>query len=125
MNNIIDQGIIATVDGELSLSLIPWNKHATCEGVFLKHLIKGEQTGGKFSCHLVKVQAGCQISDHIHPENWELHEVVSGEAIGIIENRQISYEPGTCAVIPQGKIHRVVAGDQDLYIMAKFIPALL
>jgi len=104
---------------------IPWNKHATCEGVYLKHLITGAQTDGKFSCHFVKVQAGCEISEHIHPHSWEIHEVVAGTAIAFSGDEKIDYLPGTTAAIPEGRKHKVTAGDKDVYILAKFIPALL
>ena len=119
------QGKIVTLENSLAITQLKWNKHPSCEGVFLKHIVTGELTHGKFSCHLVKVQAGFEISEHVHPNNWELHEVVAGEATGHLVDKSIAYVPGTTLVIPEGKKHRVVAGEQDLYLLAKFIPALV
>ena len=121
----IEQGQIVTFENNMDMTELKWNKHASCEGVFLKHIVTGKFTDGKFSCHLVKVQAGCEISEHVHQNNWELHEVVAGEATGYLADQKISYVTGTTIVIPQGEKHRVVAGKQDLYLLAKFIPALV
>jgi mannose-6-phosphate isomerase-like protein (cupin superfamily) len=125
MLQIEENTAIFTREDRKAMEEIPWNKHATFPGVYLKHLVKGDQTDGKFSCHLVKVEAGCELSEHIHANNWEIHEIVSGNASGYLEGNEMPYTPGTTAIIPAGSKHRVVAGDQDLYIRAKFIPALV
>ncbi len=116
---------IVTFEKRYNINDVPWNKHAAWEGVFLKHLIKGDSTEGKFSCHLVKVQAGCQLGSHIHQDNWELHEVIAGDGNGYVNEEKIPYNGGTTVIIPQGQNHRIVAGEEDLYLFAKFIPALL
>ncbi len=121
----IEQGQIVTLENNTDMTDLKWNKLASCERVFLKHMVTGKFTDGKFSCHLVKVQAGCEISEHVHQNNWELHEVAAGEATGYLADKTISYVTGTTIVIPQGEKHRVVAGEQDLYLLAKFIPALV
>ena len=120
-----ETSIIFTREDNRDMEEIAWNKHAAFTGVYLKHLVKGDQTDGKFSCHLVKVEAGCELGEHIHADNWEIHEIVSGNAVGYLEGKEMTYTQGTTAVIPAGSKHRVVAGDQDLYIRAKFIPALV
>jgi quercetin dioxygenase-like cupin family protein len=121
----VETSTIFTRKDSIEMESIPWNKHATFPGVYLKHLVKGDQTGGNFSCHLVKVEAGCELGEHIHANNWEIHEIVSGTAAGYLEGKEMTYVPGTTAIIPAGSKHRVVAGDRDLYIRAKFIPALV
>lgn len=125
MNNTIEHGSIFTSQLSVETETVPWNKHATCPGVYLKHLVKGSQTDGKFSCHLVKVEAGCVISEHIHADNWETHEIIAGNAVGYLEKTEIAYTPGTMAVIPAGRQHRVKAGSEDLIIRATFVPALV
>lgn len=125
MESILEKGAIKTMEKDYNKADLTWNKHTTCEGVFLKHLVKGETTEGKFSCHLVRVQAGCEISQHIHATNWELHEVISGTGKGILEDKEVSYTAGNMIVIPQGMNHRVMAGDEDIFMLAKFIPALI
>lgn len=120
-----EQGKVTTFEKDMETAQLSWNKHAVCAGVFLKHLVTGQLTDGKFSSHMVKVQAGCQISEHIHAGNWELHEVVAGEAIANLAGKAIPYQVGTVVVIPPGRPHCVVAGEQDLYILAQFVPALV
>jgi quercetin dioxygenase-like cupin family protein len=107
------------------IDAIAWNPHAKFKGVALKHLVTGETTQGKFSCHLVKVQAGHEIGDHIHESQWELHEVLEGNGKGILLQQEMNYVPGAFAVIPQGKVHKIIAGNTDMYLFAKFVPALL
>ena len=121
----IEQGQIVTLENNINITHLNWNKHSSYDGVFLKHIVTSKFTNGKFSCHLVKVQAGCEISEHVHQNNWELHEVVAGDATGYLADKRISYVIGTTIVIPEGEKHRVVAGEKDLYLLAKFIPALV
>jgi quercetin dioxygenase-like cupin family protein len=121
----IEQGQIVTLEINMSITDLEWHKHPAFEGVFLRHIVTGNLTEGNFSCHLVKVQAGCEISEHIHQNNWELHEVMAGEGIGYLAQKRIPYALGTTIVIPADKKHKVAAGEEDLYLLATFIPALL
>lgn len=120
-----ETNIIFTMEGFEKVDDLPWNNHATFPGVYLKHLVKGAQTDGKFSCHLVKVEAGCELSQHIHAGNWEIHEVVGGNTKGYLDGAEMAYVPGTIAVIPAGRQHRVAAGSEELLIRATFVPALV
>lgn len=114
------------IDGHrLDVQGLPWNDHAAFKGVSLKHLVTGKDTGGKFSSHIVRVMDGCEIGEHIHAGKYELHEVIEGRGVCILEGRNMDYEPGVVAVIPEDKKHRVIARDGDLYLLAKFVPALL
>lgn len=121
----VEKGKIITAEKITETSHLDWNKHASCEGVFLKHIVTGQLTDGKFSCHLVKVRAGYRISEHIHANHWELHEIIAGEAMGYLVNKIIPYQPGTTVIIPEGQPHKIIAGEQDLYLLAKFIPAFV
>ncbi len=125
VKKIDDEGKIVYLGNEIDVKNLVWNAHPTFRGVFLKHLVKGENTDGKFSCHLVKVKAGCEISEHVHENQWELHEVVDGTGRGVLANKEISYELGVSIVIPKGVKHKVIAGEEDLYLLAKFVPALV
>ena len=104
---------------------LPWSGHASFKGVYLKHLVKGDMTGGRLSCHLIRIEAGYSIGDHIHEGKWELHEVIQGTGDGNVGGKSFVYSPGTVAVIPEGVQHRIVADGEDVYIFAKFFPALL
>jgi mannose-6-phosphate isomerase-like protein (cupin superfamily) len=125
MVNKISNGKIADLDKEVNASDLEWNKHPSFKGVYLKHLVKGETTNSKFSSHLIKIEAGYEIGEHIHKNNWELHEPIEGIGKGFLGEKEIEYELGVSVVIPEGVMHKVVAGDKDLYLLAKFIPALV
>lgn len=104
---------------------INWNNHPTYQGVSIKHLIKGESTEGKLSCHLVRVEGGCELKKHVHEGEWELHEVLDGQGTCYLDNKKLVYEPGIMTVIPKNTNHKVIAGKEGLYILAKFFPALV
>ena len=104
---------------------IGYAPHKTFKGVYLKHLVKGEITDGRISSHLVKVEPFCSIDTHIHAEQLEIHEVIQGEGECLVGEKPIRYEPGSVEVIPQNVPHKVTAGENGLYILAQFAPALL
>jgi len=104
---------------------IEYMPHNTFKGVYLKHLVKGELTNNRISCHLVKVEPFCSLDTHTHPEQLEIHEVISGDGDCQIAEKQIQYTTGTVEVIPQNTKHKVTAGKNGIYILAKFTPALL
>lgn len=102
-----------------------WQAHPAFKGVHLKALVTGSRTQGKFSAHLVRIEPGCSIGLHDHPDHWELHEVVDGAGTCSLAGRDVAYEPGVCEVMPQGEKHSVAAGEKGLKLLAKFVPALL
>ena len=104
---------------------IEFAPHKTFKGVSLKHLVKGEVTNGRISSHLVKVEPFCSLDEHSHPEQIEIHEVIQGTGECFIAGKKTTYTPGTVTVIPQGIPHSVIAGENGLYILAKFTPSLL
>jgi quercetin dioxygenase-like cupin family protein len=122
---MMNAGKIVTLEQETPTAQLGWNAHPTFKGVSLKHLVTGQATEGKLSCHLVHIQAGCEIGTHVHAGKLELHEVLSGQGQGLLVEQTIPYLPGTVVVIPADQPHRVVAGDQDVYLLAKFTPALV
>ena len=114
------------INGEcVNIENLPWHEHPSFKGVFLKHIIKGERTDNQLSCHLVKVNAGCAIGLHNHPEQTELHEIIEGYGECIIEQEKLNYQKGVTGFIPANKNHTVKAGDKGLFLFAKFFPALL
>jgi len=118
--------LLATPDAEADLSALPWNPHPSFTGVALKHLVTGAQTGGALSAHLVRIQAGCLLETHTHPGSLELHEVARGAGVCALGEKNVRYAPGVCGLIPAGVAHSVRAdAGEDLYILAKFAPALL
>ena len=117
-------GRVVYQNKKIDIEKLEWNKNAN-NGVYLKHIIKGEDTEGKFSCHIVKIESNCEIGQHIHEGSWELHEVIAGEGKCFLEAKEIDYSVGTISVIPAGMGHKVLAVNGDLYLFAKFVPALL
>lgn len=121
---IFNGGKVIYQNKEVNIEKLEWNKNPN-KGVYLKHIVKGEDTDGKFSCHIVKIESGCEIGQHIHECNWELHEVIDGKGKCFLADKEIIYSIGTLSVIPQGIQHKVKAVNGDLYLFAKFIPALV
>ena len=103
---------------------IAWSKHPTFEGVELKHMITAKDTDGQFSYHLVRIAPNCSIKNHIHETQLETHEVIAGSGECINAGEAIAYEGGVISIMPAGVPHEVNAGDEGLYLFAKFIPAL-
>lgn len=113
------------IPGELrSFDTIPWSKHPAFEGVELKHIVTAKETGGAYSFHLVRIAPGKSILDHIHDPQLETHEVIAGSGTCINDGCEIAYVPGVISVMPSKVHHEVHAGDDGLYLFAKFMPAL-
>ncbi len=120
-----DQGKLLSERGERNAADLPWEPNPRFPGVSLKHLLTGADTGGRFSVHLVRVEAGHEIGLHIHATQFELHEVLSGRGWCEFMGQRIPYSPGRCLVVPEGVEHRVVAdAEGDLYLSATFVPPL-
>lgn len=113
-------------EGEtVDAAAIAWTPHPSFAGVRMKHLVRGERTEGRLSCHLVHVAPGCSLDAHTHAGQWELHEVVAGGGQVQVFGRRMDYAPGNVCVIPMGETHEVRAGEEGLWLLAKFFPALL
>ncbi len=104
---------------------IPWNPHPKFTGVYLKHIIKGTDTQGMLSCHMVRIEPHAVLEDHVHENQWELHEVLEGEGTFVLESKSTPYHPGRMGIIPKGAKHKVIAGESGLFLLAKFFPALM
>ncbi len=103
---------------------IPWSKHPTFEGVELKHILTSKETGGAYSFHLVRIAPDKAILDHIHDPQLETHEVIAGSGVCINDGHEIKYEPGVISIMSSKAHHEVRAGEEGLYLFAKFMPAL-
>ena len=111
-------------DKQVNIDALAWNPHASFKGVYLKHLITGQDTGSKLSCHIVKVEPNCILDTHMHDGKIEIHEVISGSGVMYLDGKEFSYSVGQMCVIPANTLHKVVAGKDGLYLFAKFTPAL-
>lgn len=117
-------GKLVTPAATKDFSDIPWREHPSFTGVELKHILTSEETNGAYSYHLVRIAPNCSIGEHIHETQLETHEVIAGNGTCINEGTAITYEPGVISVFPAGIPHEVNAGQNGLYLFAKFMPAL-
>ena len=99
--------------------------HKSFKGVSLKLLVSGSKTNNALSLHLVHVEPQCCLESHVHPDNLEIHKVISGDGTFDIGNNSGEYRAGTVGVILSGIKHKVTAGKDGLYILATFSPALV
>ena len=121
----LNEGNIVYTDKELKVKDLEWNPHPSFAGVFLKHLVKGDSSDGKFSCHLIRITDGFEIGEHIHDGKWEFINIVGGVGKGELAGRKFACELGVSLVVPENVKHRIVADAGDVYLLAKFIPALI
>jgi quercetin dioxygenase-like cupin family protein len=119
------KGSITFMDRDDAVEEILWSPHPKFKGVNMKHLIKGIDTDGMLSCHMVRIDPDAILEDHSHENQWELHEVIEGEGKFILESKEALYYPGRMGMIPKGVSHKVIAGKNGLVLLAKFFPALL
>ena len=120
-----ETGSVSGSAGKRKTESIAWTPHPAFAGVSMKHLVTGADTNGTSSVHLVRVNPGCCIGDHIHDGKTEIHQVVSGDGRCLVEEREIEYGEGVVAVIPADRPHSVVADEPGLFLLAVFSPALL
>jgi quercetin dioxygenase-like cupin family protein len=123
--NYFNNGKLFINGSTVNLENLSWDEHPANKGVFLKHIIKGEETGNQLSCHFVKINPSCEIGLHIHAGKTELHEVLEGSGLCIIEESSVKYKKGVIGFIPADKNHSLKASESGLFLMAKFFPALL
>ena len=119
-----EEGKLLLPNATVSFDSIPWSKHSAFEGVELKHIVTSEKTNGQFSFHLVRIAPNKKIGNHIHEKQLETHEVIAGAGVCVNNGVELSYETGVISIFPIGVPHEVIAGDDGLYLFAKFIPAL-
>ena len=125
-NDVFEQfenGFFVCKSQKTDLSISEWKRHDEYEGVFIKHLVNADQTGGRFSCHLVRISPNHRIGWHSHPDSMELHEVIRGCGSCLMYQGEIAYVPGVMGLIDRNEFHEVKAGKEGLFLFAKFIAA--
>lgn len=110
---------------KISVESLPWNPHPKFAGVSLRHLVTGNDSGGRISIHHVRIDPGCSIGDHAHAGQVEIHDVLAGEGTCMLEGKNLRYVPGTVGVMPADKVHRIDAGSGGMLILATFSPPLV
>lgn len=120
-----NSGMIIFPSKNIDVSALPWYEHPAFKGVYLKDLVKGADTRGAFSCHIVKIKKGSEVGEHSHDKQWEFNEALEGNGTFMIHGKEFACKAGFSYATPPGISHIVSAPEEDLYILAKFIPALL
>ncbi len=120
-----EQGTLLFPGLEVRAAEKPWYAHPAWNGVFLKDLVTGDETGGAFSYHLVRVSRNCEVADHGHETQWEFNVVLGGTGSFIIEGSEVPVvQPGQTFITPPRTHHTVNAGSEELSLLAIFAPAL-
>ena len=94
----VANGPITYADRNEQTVQIQWNEHPRFKGVSLKHLIRGQDTDGKLSCHQVRIDPNSVLDEHIHAIRLELHEVIEGEGRFVLGDKETAYYPGRMGV---------------------------
>ncbi|WED29668.1 cupin domain-containing protein [Vibrio sp. DW001] len=100
---------------------IEWVEHPTYSGIYLKKVINSAATNGLLSYHLVKIPPNFSFKNHRYINQIELHEVIEGSGLCVLNKESVTYHLGTMAVIPRGKEHMILAGDDGLILLVKII----
>ncbi|MCL2635988.1 MAG: cupin domain-containing protein [Betaproteobacteria bacterium] len=119
------QGELALPGRRVRFAERDWQPHSQFAGVALKHLLTAVDTDGACSYHLVRVEPGCAIGEHVHASQRETHEVIAGTGVCRNRDEDIAYRAGVLSLIEAGERHAVTAGGEGLLLLAKFIPPLL
>jgi mannose-6-phosphate isomerase-like protein (cupin superfamily) len=125
ISDIFEQGVVIFPGAETEANAKPWYSLPGCTGVFLKDLVTGKETGGKFSYHLVRVWKDCEVADHNHETQWEWNLILSGNGTFVIGDKEVMLEAGQTFITPPKSHHTVSAGLEDLSLLALFAPALV
>ena len=91
-------------------------------GVTLADLASGVDTKEAFSSHLVRVQGGCEVSSHLHENQWEWNVILDGHGRILLDGREVPFKPGDTFTTPPGVRHAVVADKEDVALLAVFVP---
>jgi mannose-6-phosphate isomerase-like protein (cupin superfamily) len=78
----LDGGVVVTASEVQASEYLP-NK-----GVFLGQLI-GNPQGPGFGLYKGRIEPGCELAREIHPENSETVYILSGEAVGLVGEREV------------------------------------
>jgi len=121
----IENGFIYINGKELrNISTISWDKHPKFEGVYTKNLFTSIDSNNNLSAMIVKIEPNCEIGNHIHNGKSELHEIIDGNGIALINQTSVNYFSGIVSFIPSDVPHSIKAGDKGLLLLAKFTPPL-
>ena len=121
---LFSDGKVVFPDKYVDASKTPWTAHQAYSGVYLKDLVTAKDTNGTFSCHVIWINKGFSVGDHSHGSQWEFNEALQGHGRMVIQGKEYACDPGSSFVTSPGVSHEVSAPAEDIYFLAKFVPAL-
>lgn len=87
MDQMLEGGSLFTADQVEASEYLP-NK-----GVFLGRML-GKTRGDGFGLYKGRMEAGCEIAREVHPETSETVYILSGEAVGLVGDREVPLQAG-------------------------------
>ena len=78
------------------------------KGTVIRHIITEKDGAPNFNMRVLNIEPGGKSPDHSHP--WE-HEffIISGEGIGVVDNKEVSIKKGDVIYVPPGVQHCIRA----------------
>ncbi|MDR0747177.1 MAG: cupin domain-containing protein [Helicobacteraceae bacterium] len=102
-----------------------YRPHPTFNGVYMKSLIAYDKSAKRINAMLVKIEPRCKIGDHLHDQEFELHEVIYGQAEATINGVSAAYKTGVISLIAPNVKHSVKADETGVVLLAIFTPYLI
>jgi quercetin dioxygenase-like cupin family protein len=95
-------------------------------GVRMTFLLTSEQTNGELLRVEVVLPAGFSIAEHVHPQQEEQHQVVSGTLRARVGGQERDYQAGQRAIGPPGVSHAWSnpSDHEDLHLVSEHRPVL-
>lgn len=119
-----EKGTLSLAGATIHFADLPWVFHPVFPGVRLKHIVTSKETEGAFSYHLVWIDPGKRIGTHCHEQQVETHEVIAGSGICRNKETEYPYFIGSISLFEKATPHEVIAGNEGLFLFAKFFPPL-
>jgi mannose-6-phosphate isomerase-like protein (cupin superfamily) len=97
-----------------TMSEVEASEYLPNQGVFLAGML-GKARGDAFGLYRGRIVPGSEIAREIHPETSETVIVLSGRALGIVEDQEIPLGPGQVLHVDKNVHHGLRnVGDTDL-----------
>ena len=98
--------------------------HPKEKGVYLKHFFSSADND-RLNNLEVKIEPGCQISQHVHDNSSEFYYVVDGSGEFFIDGQWKSVKKGDAMKAPTGEEHGLKnTGNELLVLLSTFSPPI-
>ena len=97
-----------------TMSQVPASEYLPNKGVFLAGML-GKSRGDGFGLYKGRMEPGCEIGREIHPETSETVIILSGKALGIVEDQTVELSEGEVLHVEKNVHHGLRnIGDEPL-----------